>query len=211
MAHRFMPLLQRALSPHTLNYLVVGVLTVGPLLAYASLRSPSAEQLEAELRETRGDALARSARATERVNAFWRTKRAAPEMDAVYEQLLHGGKGAWRRQYELGGGSALAAAEAAESPAHARMQRLLALPLTDEERRREAEAAEAAAAAAAAAAATVAAGTAAGTAAGMAAAAPTAAAAAVAAAVPAAAATAAAEAVGSDADLRPARRSWLPF
>ena len=42
MAHRFMPLLQRALSPHTLNYLVVGVLTVGPLLAYASLRSPSA-------------------------------------------------------------------------------------------------------------------------------------------------------------------------
>jgi len=199
-------LLRFGASAHVLNYVLVGTLCVGPLLAYASARAPSAADVEAELRETRGAQLARIEKATDKINTFWKVKRNSAEMEGVYAGLLHGGKGQWRRHYELGAGSALSDAEAAQSPELARMQRLLALPQTPEERA-EAEAAGAAARELAAAQVAKPPGAAADPAA-----ATSTAAVATAAAVVAGATAAAAEAPdGEQPDLARARRSWLPF
>jgi hypothetical protein len=200
-------LLRFGASAHVLNYVLVGTLCVGPLLAYASARAPSAADVEAELRETRGAQLARIEKATDKINTFWKVKRNSAEMEGVYAGLLHGGKGQWRRHYELGAGSALSDAEAAQSPELARMQRLLALPQTPEERA-EAEAAGAAAREQAAAQAAKPPGAAADPSA--AASASAAATAAVAAAAEATAAAAEAPG-GAQPDLARARRSWLPF
>lgn len=194
-------LLRFGASAHVLNYVLVGTLCVGPLLAYASARAPSAADVEAELRETRGAQLARIEKATDKINTFWKVKRNSAEMEGVYAGLLHGGKGQWRRHYELGAGSSLSDAEAAQSPELARMQRLLALPQTPEERA-EAEAAGAAAREQAAAQAAKPPGAASDPAA--------AATAAVAAAAEATAAAAEAPG-GAQPDLARARRSWLPF
>ena len=195
-------LLRFGASAHVLNYVLVGTLCVGPLLAYASARAPSAADVEAELRETRGAQLARIEKATDKINTFWKVKRNSAEMEGVYAGLLHGGKGQWRRHYELGAGSALSDAEAAQSPELARMQRLLALPQTPEERA-EAEAAGAAAREQAAAQAAKPPGAASD---------PAAAATAAVAAAAAEATSAAAEAPGgAQPDLARARRSWLPF
>ena len=64
-------LLRFGASAHVLNYVLVGTLCVGPLLAYASARAPSAADVEAELRETRGAQLARIEKATDKINTFW--------------------------------------------------------------------------------------------------------------------------------------------
>jgi hypothetical protein len=69
---------------------------------------------------------------TDNINTFWRTKRSAAEMDAVYAGLLRSGKSSQKRHYELTG--PMSDAEAAQSPEAARMQRLLALPPTEEEK-----------------------------------------------------------------------------
>jgi hypothetical protein len=208
----FSTLLSLLRSAHMLNYVLVGTLCVGPLLAYASARAPSAADVEAELRETRGAQLARIERATDKINTFWKVKRNSAEMEGVYAGLLHGGKGQWRRHYELGAGSALSDAEAAQSPELARMQRLLALPQTPEERK-EAEAAEAERARAPPAGAAVVAAAAAAAAAVSTGAAATAAGAAekTAGGVAATAAASAGAAPGEEADLAKGRRSWLPF
>jgi hypothetical protein len=191
-------------SAHVLNYALVGTLAIGPLLAYAAARAPSQEQVAAELRESRGEQVARIERATEKINTFWKVKRSSAEMEGVYASLLHGGKGEWRRHYELGRGSALSEAEAAQNPELARMQSLLALPQTPEERK-EAEAAEAVRAQEAAAKAAAVTSTAAAPgAAAPGAAAPAAAAATASAAAPEGAAA-------DEQDVAKARRSWLPF
>jgi hypothetical protein len=197
-------------SAHMMNYVLIGSLAVGPLLAYAAARAPSQEQVEAELRETRGEQLKRIERATDKINTFWKVKRNSSEMEGVYASLLHGGKGEWKRHYELGRGSALSDAEAAQSPELARMQRLLALPQTPEERK-EAEAAEAERAKALAAAPPAAAAAAAASAEGLAAGGAASGTAAAAAGVAAAATAASGAAPDEKADLAKGRRSWLPF
>lgn len=91
-----------------------------------------------------GDQMAKARQNTERINSFWRTKKSSASMDEVYAGLLRSGTGGVKRHHELTG--ALAMEEARQSPEHARVAALLALPPTEEE-----EAAARAAAAAAAA------------------------------------------------------------
>jgi hypothetical protein len=52
-------------------------------------------------------------------------------MDALYSQLLRSGKSSVKRHHELTG--ALAEEEASHDPEFARVQRMLALPPTEEE------------------------------------------------------------------------------
>jgi hypothetical protein len=118
-------------NPHALNYALLAVLTMGPVMLYANLRSPSSEQIEASLRENYSPDVAKIAEHTERINSFWKSKRNAGEMDAVYSQLLRSGKGGLKRHYELTG--TLAEVDAAQDAQAAKLQRLLAQPVTEKE------------------------------------------------------------------------------
>ena len=103
---------------HIVNYVVVGTLCIAPLLAYALVRSPSAAEVEQALQsELTPQQLSAADRRAETLNTFWKVKRNAAEMEAVYSGLLHAGSGGAKRQYELAAGSALAEAEGAQRPA----------------------------------------------------------------------------------------------
>jgi hypothetical protein len=72
-------------------------------------------------------------RSQDKINAFWKAKRNAAEMDEVYSQLLRSGKSTVKRHYELTG--SLSATEEAQDPEYARMQKLLAQEATEEEKK----------------------------------------------------------------------------
>lgn len=66
----------------------------------------------------------------ENINAFWKTKRNAREMDEVYRDLMRSGRSSVKRHYELTG--RLAEEETRQNPEYARIQALLALPADEE-------------------------------------------------------------------------------
>lgn len=117
------------LNAHAMNYALISIVCVGPFLIYALARSPTMEQVELALDEsTPGQQKARIQRNTENINAFWKLKRKASEMDPVFDELLRSGKSNVKRHYELGSGSSLADAEMAQNPKYAKLTNLLALP-----------------------------------------------------------------------------------
>ena len=117
------------LNAHAMNYALISIICVGPFLIYALARSPTMEQVEHVLEEsTTGQQKARIQRNTENINAFWKLKRKASEMDPVFDELLRSGKSNVKRHYELGSGSTLADAEMAQNPKYAKLTQLLALP-----------------------------------------------------------------------------------
>lgn len=76
--------------------------------------------------EDHSDQVAKGRQQREQINAFWRTKKSASEMEEVYSGLLRSGKSTVKRHYELTG--KLADEEARNNPQFARIQALLALP-----------------------------------------------------------------------------------
>jgi uncharacterized protein YcaQ len=68
---------------------------------------------------------------TVKINAFWKSKRNAAEMEEVYSQLLRSGRSNVKRHHELTG--RLADMEARDDPQVAHMRALLQLPPTEEE------------------------------------------------------------------------------
>jgi hypothetical protein len=117
------------LNAHAMNYALISIICVGPFLIYSLARSPTMEQVEHVLDEsTPGQQKARIQRNTENINAFWKLKRKASEMDPVFDELLRSGKSNVKRHYELGSGSTLADAEMAQNPKYAKLTQLLALP-----------------------------------------------------------------------------------
>ena len=134
------------LNAHAMNYALISIVCVGPFLIYALARSPTLEQVELALDEsTPGQQKARIQRNTEKINAFWKLKRKASEMDPVFDELLRSGKSNVKRHYELGSGSSLADAEMAQNPKYAKLTHLLALP-NPNNNEKEADVKEAAAA-----------------------------------------------------------------
>jgi hypothetical protein len=113
-------------NAHAVNFLLFGTAIVAPVMYYANKSGPTAEHVEAAINEVYGDKVAKNKVTTEKINAFWKGKRNAAEMDEVYNNLLRSGKSKVTRHYELTGD--LAAAEAKQNPDFAHTQALLAVP-----------------------------------------------------------------------------------
>ena len=92
-------------SPHFLNAAGVGLLIVAPMMYYASTSSPSPEEVEVTLHSKYGRSLDRSRSNSIHIASFLGTQTGEKtgSMDAVYEDLLKGGRGKIKRQHELTG------------------------------------------------------------------------------------------------------------
>lgn len=102
-------------SPHVLNAAVVSLLVGVPLFVYATRAAPTPDALTASLAAEHADTLARQAKSSAGIAAFWK-HRAGSDMDAVYDDLLRAGRSRVVRHHALEG--PLAAEEArAPTPA----------------------------------------------------------------------------------------------
>lgn len=119
-------------NAHVLNYLLIGGATLIPVLLYSNMRSPGQDQIEAALAEDYSSEMAKIKQNTEKINTFWKARRNSVEMDNVYAELLRSGKSSAKRHYELTG--SLSETTATQDPQFAQMQRVLALPIKEEER-----------------------------------------------------------------------------
>lgn len=117
-------------NAHLLNYAIVSTVVIGPVAAFALMRSPSTEEVEAALKKRfRYDIQASQAKST-KIHAFWKTRDTC-DMNAVYSGLLKAGGSSSKRHYELTG--SLADAEAMQHPQIARLQAPLR-PIASEEK-----------------------------------------------------------------------------
>jgi len=89
-------------SPHVLNAIVFSALVGVPLAVYATRATPTPDALAASLAAEHADTLARQAKSTAGINAFWK-HRGGGDMDAVYDDLLRSGRSRVVRHHALEG------------------------------------------------------------------------------------------------------------